>query len=232
MAAFFTRKLLQWYDLHGRKNLPWQQQGAYAVWVSEMMLQQTQVKTVIPYYQTFIQRFPDVLTLAQAARDEVLYHWAGLGYYRRAVHLHQAAQIVVRDHAGVLPDSREDLIALPGIGATTAAAILAQAFHQPVAILDTHVRRILTRFHALQGDKTSGVPQKRLQHYADQHISRDRPAAYTQAIMDLGATVCTRSQPNCSACPVASDCRALALGLEDQLPHFSYSRPWRHGYCL
>ena len=228
MTPFFTRQLLAWYDLHGRKNLPWQGQGAYAVWISEIMLQQTQVKTVIPYYHAFISRFPDVLTLAQAEQDEILHYWSGLGYYRRAIHLHQAAQIIVRDYAGALPDRYEDLIQLPGIGASTAAAVLAQAFHQPRAILDTHVKRILMRFHALQTEQAEvrhSSIHKQLRHYADYYVSQERPAAYTQAIMDLGALICTSKHARCNLCPLAQECMAKANGLVYSLPLKPITKP-------
>ena len=229
--SLFTRQLLAWYDLHGRKNLPWQGQGSYAVWISEIMLQQTQVKTVIPYYHAFISRFPDALALAQAEQDEILHYWSGLGYYRRAIHLHQAAQVLVRDYAGILPDRYEDIIRLPGIGTSTAAAILSQAFHQPKAILDTHVKRILIRFYALQAERAEQGKthhhsiHKQLRHYADYHVSRERPAAYTQAIMDLGALICTPRHAQCNLCPVAQECMAKAHGLIYSLPLKPVTKP-------
>ena len=182
------------------------------------MLQQTQVRTVIPYFERFIARFPDFAALAEARVDEVLALWSGLGYYARARNLHRAARLVVERHGGELPRTLDALMALPGIGRSTAGAILAQAFGQRQPILDGNVRRVLARWHAIEGwpGKTGVVDE--LWARADEHTPETAVAAYTQAIMDLGATVCTRSRPRCGLCPVAEDCAARRLGVTAELP--------------
>jgi len=205
----FAEKLLKWYDLHGRKDLPWQEnRNAYRVWVSEIMLQQTQVKTVIPYFEKFMQSFPSVKGLANAHEDQVLHHWSGLGYYARARNLHKAAQQVCDQHNAEFPQNFEDVLALPGIGQSTAGAILAQAQGQRHAILDGNVKRVLARFHAIHGWTGQSKVQALLWQKAEQHTPHERLADYTQAIMDLGATLCTRSRPQCEACPLESECEA------------------------
>jgi A/G-specific adenine glycosylase len=208
----FADRILAWFDAHGRRDLPWQGAGAYRTWISEIMLQQTQVQTVIPYYEKFIGAFPDVVTLADAGLDDVLRHWSGLGYYARARNLHRSARIVRDDYRGVFPASFEALTALPGIGRSTAGAILSLAFGQRVPILDGNVKRVLARHDAIDGwPGTSGVAD-RLWQAAERYTPQARVADYTQAMMDLGATLCTRSRPACDACPVAADCRARLLG--------------------
>lgn len=215
----FAESLLDWFDAHGRHDLPWQQpRTPYRVWVSEIMLQQTRVEAVIPYFQAFIQRFPDVGDLATAPLDEVLRLWSGLGYYARARNLHRAARLVVDEHAGELPVDRATLERLPGIGRSTAAAILAQAHGQREAILDGNVRRVLARHAAVDGWSASTSVQRRLWAIAEKRLPEHRLADYTQAIMDLGATLCTRNRPACSSCPVASGCQALAQGRVAELP--------------
>lgn len=214
-----AERLLAWYEQHGRKDLPWQQQrSAYRVWVSEIMLQQTQVKTAIPYFERFMQRFPDVLGLANADEDEVLHHWSGLGYYARARNLHRAAQQVRDVHGGEFPQQFDEVLALPGVGRSTAAAILAQAHEQRHAILDGNVKRVLARFHALHGWTGQASVQQQLWHYAEAYTPYQRVADYTQAIMDLGATLCTRARPRCDECPLQSDCAALATDQVSLLP--------------
>jgi A/G-specific adenine glycosylase len=215
--------LLAWFDLHGRKDLPWQQQPTpYHVWVSEIMLQQTQVNTVIPYYQRFIQRFPDVTRLAMAELDEVLHYWAGLGYYARARHLHRAAQQVCEQYQAQLPADFTALLNLTGIGRSTAGAILALAFELPYPILDGNVKRVLCRYHAI--NRWAGEPEteKQLWALAEQHTPQQRVKDYTQAIMDLGATVCTRQQPKCSECPLQTHCEAQQQQSQHRYP---VSRP-------
>ena len=209
----FAARVLAWFDTHGRHDLPWQQDiGPYRVWVSEIMLQQTQVQTVIPYFERFMASFPDVVTLADAPRDAVLAHWSGLGYYARARNLHRAA-VEVRDRfGGVFPLAFDDVVALPGIGRSTAGAILAIAAGQRHAILDGNVKRVLARHRAVAGWPGKAAVANTLWSLAEQYTPLARVADYTQAIMDLGATVCTRSRPGCDACPVATDCRALAAG--------------------
>ena len=205
----FSDRVLVWFDQHGRKDLPWQQNiNPYRVWVSEIMLQQTQVQTVIPYYTRFMQSFPDISTLANAVSDAVLQHWSGLGYYARARNLHKAAQIIRDDHAGVFPTSFDDVVNLPGIGRSTAGAILALSCDQQHPILDGNVKRVLARHEAIAGWPGKTEVSDQLWKIAAERTPTLRVAAYTQAIMDLGATVCTRSKPSCDICPVAEDCKA------------------------
>jgi len=219
----FSKRLLAWFDRHGRKELPWKQDPSpYRVWVSEIMLQQTQVATVIPYFERFMQRFPDVRTLAEAQLDEVLHLWTGLGYYARARNLHKAAQTVLNEYGGDFPETFERIVALPGIGRSTAAAILAQALDQRHAILDGNVKRVLSRLHAVEGWPGDKAVEAELWQLAEAYTPRARVADYTQAIMDLGATLCRRGRPDCAACPFEHDCQARLQGCQAQLPH---SRP-------
>ena len=218
MSAFASR-LLAWFDEHGRKDLPWQEEPTpYRVWVSEIMLQQTQVATVVPYYRRFVARFPDALALADAPADAVLEHWSGLGYYARARNLHRAAKILRDEYAGEFPRDFDDVLALPGIGRSTAGAILALARGERHAILDGNVKRVLARYHAVEGWPGAGPVARRLWELAERHTPGTRIADYTQAIMDLGATLCTRSRPDCPRCPFARDCRAHAGGRQAELP--------------
>ncbi|MFN2360388.1 MAG: A/G-specific adenine glycosylase [Marinobacter sp.] len=213
MSDGFARKLLAWYDENGRHDLPWHHDRTpYRVWVSEIMLQQTQVTTVIPYFQAFMQRFPDVAALAKAPVDDVLSHWSGLGYYARARNLQKAAQQVVEHHGGEFPADQEQLEALPGIGRSTAAAILAQAFQQRATILDGNVKRVLARYHVIRGWPGQTSVLKQLWARAEEHTPDQRIRDYTQAIMDLGAMVCTRSRPACDSCPLQSGCEAYTTG--------------------
>lgn len=219
MLPAFAQRLLAWFDRHGRHDLPWQHpRDPYRVWLSEIMLQQTQVKTVIPYFLRFVDRFPDVVALAQASPDEVLGLWAGLGYYARARNLHLAAQAIVDEHGGQFPQHLDGLVALPGIGRSTAGAILSQAFGQPHPILDGNVRRLIARHRGEAG--WTGLPavQARLWIQAEHWLPSTRAADYTQAIMDLGSLVCVRARPRCDACPVHQDCVALRDDLTDRLP--------------
>jgi A/G-specific adenine glycosylase len=205
----FAGRVLEWFDAHGRKDLPWQTpKDPYRTWISEIMLQQTQVQTVIPYFERFMARFPDVMALAGAAQDEVLQHWSGLGYYARARNLHRAARVIRDDHAGEFPDTLEKVMALPGIGRSTAGAILALSMDQRHPILDGNVKRVLARHAAIAGWPGTTSVANRLWEIAERNTPGERVADYTQAIMDLGATVCTRSNPACDRCPVAADCRA------------------------
>jgi A/G-specific adenine glycosylase len=200
---------LEWFDKAGRKHLPWQQNiTAYRVWISEIMLQQTQVSTVIPYFEKFTERFPDIKSLAAANIDEVLSLWTGLGYYSRARNIHRTAKIIRDDFSGKFPDAPESLEALPGIGRSTAAAILSIAFDKHAAILDGNVKRVLARFHAIDGWPGESSINKKLWSHAEQHTPVKRTGAYTQAMMDLGATVCTRSKPRCNDCPLRQHCIA------------------------
>ncbi|HEY0721887.1 MAG TPA: A/G-specific adenine glycosylase [Gammaproteobacteria bacterium] len=215
----FAARLLAWFDKHGRTDLPWQHDPTpYRVWVSEVMLQQTQVVTVIPYYLRFLARFPTLAALADAALDEVLAHWSGLGYYSRARHLHRAAQLIRDRHQGQFPAQLEEVMALPGIGRSTAGAILALALQQRHPILDGNVKRVLCRHHALEGWPGAPAVEKQLWQLAEALTPHQRVAAYTQAIMDLGATLCTRSRPRCEQCPLHEDCRARATGAASRFP--------------
>ncbi len=215
----FSERLLAWFDVHGRKDLPWQQgTDPYAIWVSEIMLQQTQVRTVVPYFERFIVRFPNVVALADAPLDDVLHHWSGLGYYARARNLHRAAVIVRDEHAGVLPRDIDALTNMPGIGRSTAGAILALAHGQRHPILDGTVKRVLARHNAVADWPGKTAVAKRLWALAAEHTPEKRVADYTQAIMDLGATLCTRSTPACDRCPVQTDCTAFNKGTVDLFP--------------
>ncbi len=214
-------RLLAWYDRHGRKGLPWQQQRSpYRVWVSEIMLQQTQVTTVIPYFERFMHSFPTLEALAAADEEAVLAHWSGLGYYSRARNLHATAQQALAEHNG-LPEDTEALIALPGIGRSTAHAILAQAHGRCLPILDGNVKRVLARYHAEPGWPGSTAVQKRLWAHAEAHMPAERCADYTQAIMDLGAMLCRR-KADCDACPLSSDCAARA---QDKVADYPQPKP-------
>lgn len=215
----FARQLLPWYDCNGRADLPWRQRiTAYRVWVSEIMLQQTQVSTVIPYFERFMAAFPDVRALADAPLDEVLHRWTGLGYYARGRNLHKAADIICAEFNAELPADRATLEQLPGIGRSTAGAICAIAFNQPQPILDGNVKRVLSRYFCVAGWPGQSSVQKTLWRLAETTTPEQRCADYTQAIMDLGATLCTRSKPNCSACPLQLNCQAHARGAIAQYP--------------
>lgn len=215
----FAAALLAWFDTSGRKHLPWQQQIApYRVWVSEIMLQQTQVATVIPYYERFMQRFPDVRALAAAPDDEVLHLWTGLGYYARARNLLRAARLIVAEHQGEFPDTLEAVQALPGIGRSTAGAILAISKSQRHPILDGNVKRVLTRYFGVHGFTGETLVERKLWSLADACTPAQRVADYTQAIMDLGATVCVRSRPLCVVCPMHDGCVARREGTQSLLP--------------
>ncbi len=215
----FSRPVLAWFDRHGRTQLPWQHnRSPYRVWVSEIMLQQTQVETVIPYYQRFITRFADIDTLANADSGEVMACWAGLGYYARARNLHRAAQQIRDRHDGLFPLSFDDVIALPGIGRSTAGSILALADDQRHPILDGNVKRVLSRCFGVFGHPGKASTRNRLWQIAERLTPAARVADYTQAIMDLGATVCVRSRPDCRICPLQRRCIAFSRNLQDKLP--------------
>lgn len=205
----FAERLLEWFDRHGRHDLPWQHKTTpYSVWVSEVMLQQTQVLTVIPYYQRFMARFTDIRALADASQDEVLALWSGLGYYSRARNLHRAARQICDEHGGEFPRQFDEVLALPGIGRSTAGAILAIAHGQHHPILDGNVKRVLSRYHAIEGWPGRREVEQQLWQLATKHTPKRRVADYTQSIMDLGATLCTRSRPDCGSCPMQEDCVA------------------------
>lgn len=220
MADFdFARQLIAWQSEHGRHDLPWQQPATpYRVWLSEVMLQQTQVATVIPYFNGFIASFPDINSLARAPLDAVLAKWSGLGYYSRARNLHRSAQICNTEHEGLLPDNFDELLELPGIGRSTAGAIMALAYGKAFPILDGNARRVLARFHAIGGSTANAETRRRLWAAAGQHTPSTDVSRYTQAIMDLGARICTRSNPQCRICPLQFGCRAYRAGKPHAFP--------------
>jgi len=216
--ADFARQLIAWQRRHGRNDLPWQgTRDAYRIWLSEIMLQQTQVGTVIPYYRTFLEHFPDVTSLARAELNDVLRLWSGLGYYSRARNLHRAANAVMDVHGGQFPREREALETLPGVGRSTAAAIAAFAFGGREAILDGNVKRVLARHFAVAGFPGEAKVAAKLWTLAESLLPARGIARYTQALMDLGATVCTR-KPACGSCPVQASCQALAQGATTSYP--------------
>lgn len=215
----FSSRIIRWQQRHGRHALPWQAtRDPYRIWLSEVMLQQTQVATVIPYFERFLTRFPDLRALAAAEEDMVLALWSGLGYYSRARNLHAAARVIVENHQGIFPATAEAIAKLPGIGRSTAAAIAALAFGQHGAILDGNVKRVLARHGGIDGWPGSKKVEVELWRLAEQYLPRAGIEAYTQGMMDLGALACTRSQPACSACPVKIDCAAFAQNRIAELP--------------
>ncbi|GAA5163645.1 A/G-specific adenine glycosylase [Viridibacterium curvum] len=225
-SSAFARQLIAWQADHGRHDLPWQNtRDPYRVWLSEIMLQQTQVDTVIPYYQRFLQRFPDVAALAAAPTDDVLALWSGLGYYARARNLQRAAQQVVHEHGGRFPRDAAGLMALPGIGRSTAAAIAAVCHGEAVAILDGNVKRVLTRHFGIEGFPGERAIEQQLWQLAESLVPADDAARYPQAIMDLGATLCTRSKPRCDDCPVKQSCVARRDGRQAELPTRKARKP-------
>ena len=215
----FSKDLLTWFDRHGRLNLPWQRSSdPYPVWVSEIMLQQTQVSTVIPFFEKFMATFPHLEDLANASLDEVLHLWTGLGYYARARNLHKTAQWIVNDQQGIFPSNQESLMQLPGIGRSTAGAIAAISFHQQAAILDGNVKRVLSRCFAVPGWPGKKTVTDQLWQLAEVNTPSERVADYTQAIMDLGATICKKASPACDSCPFQKSCIALQTATIDQYP--------------
>lgn len=224
----FARDLLAWYDV-SKRDLPWRRLGhdPYAVWVSEIMLQQTTVAAVIPFYHKWMTRFPTVQSLADAPLDDVLKHWAGLGYYARARNLHKGAQAVVAEHGGQVPSDPKTLLSLPGIGRYTAGAILSIAFNQEAPILDANVIRVLSRVHAVTGDpKTSASVQAELWRLAEEAIPTGRAGDFNQAMMELGALICEAGAPKCSSCPVSAECKARGLGDPTAYPQFAGIKKW------
>jgi A/G-specific adenine glycosylase len=235
-AGRFARRLLAWHRAHGRRGLPWQgERDPYRVWISEIMLQQTRVATALPYFERFIRRFPDVHSLARAPIGDVMAAWAGLGYYARARNLHACARAVVARHDGRFPGAAAALAQLPGIGRSTAAAIAAFCFGERAAVLDANVKRVVARHWAIAGDPRSASTAKCLWERAQCELPSERDVArYTQAIMDLGATVCTRKQPGCDRCPVNATCAARESGVADALPEVQRrrARPVRTAFVL
>lgn len=222
-SLHFSQSILEWFDVYGRKNLPWQiNKTPYRVWVSEIMLQQTQVTTVIGYYNRFMSRFASIEELAKAEEDEVLGYWAGLGYYARARNLHKTAKLIVSEYNGLFPCSQDEIESLPGIGRSTAGAILSLSLNKRAAILDGNVKRVLARFHGIEGWTGHQSVAKELWYWAELYTPQKRFSDYTQAMMDLGATLCTRSKPNCLECPISSTCRAFN---EDRTKTLPTSKP-------
>ncbi|HEY9147122.1 MAG TPA: A/G-specific adenine glycosylase [Thiobacillus sp.] len=215
----FASRIVSWQQRHGRHSLPWQAtHDPYRIWLSEIMLQQTQVATVIPYFERFVARFPDLPALAAAREDDVLALWSGLGYYSRARNLHAAARVIVAEHGGIFPALPTAIAQLPGVGRSTAAAIAALAFGQPCAILDGNVKRVLARHGGIAGWPGDKKIEAALWTLAESRLPRTTVESYTQGMMDLGALVCTRSQPACPACPVNIDCIAHTRGRISELP--------------
>lgn len=228
----FAQRLVAWQRAHGRHDLPWQGADAYRVWLSEIMLQQTQVTTVIPYYQRFVASFPDVAALAAATEEQVLAHWSGLGYYARGRNLHKAAQIIVERFNAEFPRKFEDVVELPGIGRSTAAAVCALAYHENCAILDGNVKRVLARWCGIEGWAGEKKVEEQLWQQAEALLPKQSAgervremggsdsdiATYTQALMDMGATICVRNRPRCAACPVQADCVAVQIDRVTELP--------------
>ena len=222
----FAQRLLAWFDTSGRHDLPWQHpRTPYRVWLAEIMLQQTQVRTAMPYFQRFMFAFPTLGDLARATLDEVLAQWSGLGYYARARNLHATARLCAERHDGELPRDFDALLALPGIGRSTAGAILAQAWGDRFPILDGNVKRVLTRYHGIAGWPNTPAVEKQLWALAQAHLPHERLADYTQAQMDFGATLCTRQNPACMLCVLNTDCVALREGRVEELPTSRPGKP-------
>jgi A/G-specific adenine glycosylase len=218
-VSVFASRLVRWQTRHGRHDLPWQRtRDPYRIWLSEVMLQQTQVATVVPYFRRFLARFPDVKSLAKASLDDVLTLWSGLGYYTRARHLHAAAQAVVAEHRGRFPRTREALASLPGLGRSSAAAVAVFAFGEREAILDGNVKRVLARHFAVRGFPGDKRVEKRLWALAESELPAKNVETYTQALMDLGAGVCSRKRPACTKCPVNGTCKGYASGKAEAYP--------------
>lgn len=231
----FANRVISWQRQHGRHDLPWQQfNHPYHVLVSELMLQQTQVSTVIPYFQNWIVKFPDFNTLASAEEDQVLSAWQGLGYYSRARNLHRAAQYVVAEYSGQLPDSPELLREVPGVGPYTAGAITAFAFDKPAAIVDGNVKRLFARYFGIAGDLTTTSINRQLWQLAENYTPNHSNRSYAQGLLDLGATICKPRQPNCDECPLQETCNALATNRVDTLPTAKRKKqiPTKQGYFL
>lgn len=214
----FSERIITWQRRYGRHDLPWQGADPYRVWLSEVMLQQTQVATVVPYYLRFIEQFPNISSLAAAQEDAVLARWSGLGYYTRARNLHRAARMMHAQYGGEFPMDFESILALPGVGRSTAAAVCALAMHQRRAILDGNVKRVLARHRGIEGYPGKKAVELQMWNYAEAMLPDQDVAIYTQGLMDLGASVCTRTKPHCTKCPVRQDCEAFLSHRVAQLP--------------
>jgi len=225
MSSALHKPLLKWYDAHRRK-LPWRERpSAYGTWISEMMLQQTQVATVVPYYERFLKRFPTVSHLARASEATVLKQWAGLGYYSRARNLRKAAKAIVAEHSGAIPSELTALRALPGIGRYSAAAIASIAFGKPHELVDGNVIRVFSRLFGIRGDAKKPATQEKIWTLAAKEIHSKRPGDWNQALMELGARVCVPESPLCGDCPVSGSCVAFKKGLQESLPETTAARP-------
>ncbi len=231
-AAGFAKSVLNWYRRYGRHDLPWQQQGAYRVWLSEVMLQQTRVSTVIPYYLNFIERFPGIRQLADASIDDVLQHWQGLGYYARARNLHKAAGVIRDQHRGRFPETMDAVEALPGIGRSTAGAILSFAFDQHWPVLDGNVKRVLARCFRVPGWYGQSDTMKQLWYLAESVTPASETAEFNQAMMDLGSMVCLKSKPKCEACPLKKMCASYHRHSQAEFPHKRPARVKPHKHTL
>ncbi len=219
-ASWFSQQVVDWYQLHGRKTLPWQlNKTPYKVWVSEVMLQQTQVVTVIPYFEKFMASFPDIIALANADEDVVLHHWTGLGYYARARNLHKTAKIVRDQYQGIFPTSLEQVVALPGIGRSTAGAVLSLSLGQHHPILDGNVKRVLARYFMVEGWYGVKKVENQLWQLTEQLTPKENVTEFNQAMMDLGASLCSRSKFSCELCPLQARCKAHNAGVVKQFPH-------------
>ena len=231
-AASFAKTVLGWYRRYGRHNLPWQQQDAYRVWLSEVMLQQTQVSTVIPYYQDFIKRFPNIRQLADASIDEVLQHWQGLGYYARARNLHKAAGVIRDQHSCRFPKTMEAVEALPGIGRSTAGAILSFAFGQHWPILDGNVKRVLARCFRVPGWYGQSGTMKQLWYLAEAVTPAEETSDFNQAMMDIGSMICLKSKPKCEGCPLKKMCSSYRQHSQAEYPQKKPARAKPHKHTL
>ena len=221
----FSKKIIEWQRQKGRNNLPWQMKSAYEGWISEIMLQQTQVETVIPYYLKFIKKFPEVKKLANSHEEVVMSLWSGLGYYSRARNIHKTARIILKKYSGEFPRYFDDLIQLPGIGPSTAGAILSLAFNEPGIILDGNVKRVIARYKGIKNPINNSQTQKEIKSFAETFLPKDSFRRYSQGIMDLGSILCRPKNPSCNLCPVNKNCIALKDGLQEIIPHKDPSRP-------
>ena len=209
----------------GRNNLPWQKKSAYEVWISEIMLQQTQVETVIPYYKAFIKTFPQIKALAESSEEQVMSLWSGLGYYSRARNIHKTAKIILNEYKGKFPQDFKNLVELPGIGPSTAGAILSLAFELPGVILDGNVKRVIARFKGITNPIDNNETQKEVKSFAEGFLPKDSFREYSQGIMDLGSLLCKPKNPICNSCPVNKNCQALRLGIQEKIPLKKTSKP-------
>ena len=216
--SYFSKKIISWQKINGRNNLPWQAKSPYHIWISEIMLQQTQVKTVIPYFHKFINSFPSIKSLAKSDLDKVLANWSGLGYYTRAKNIHQASKIIHQKYHGSIPNNYEQLIELPGIGESTAGALLTLAFDKPGIILDGNVKRVLLRVLGNKSPINHSKTQKELKKFAAELLPKNDFRSYSQGIMDLGSMICTPINPTCKNCPIQNKCKSFELNLQNMIP--------------